>query len=270
MEKRCHDCALSIAQELELCSLYKSGLRSYALAERFGVSQSSVMRTLRAYSVAISRKLYTYDESFFDTIDTEEKAYFLGLLTADGYVVNNKRRYVVQLTLCDKELVEALRSAIGGNQPIYEVDMSKWRGRPAFMLAIGSKKMVESLARYGVVQRKSKVAQFTDYVPDALIHHYMRGLFDGDGHCGTYEYRPGCFRTIFAMCGSEHIIYGFTHALHRILGVRVPAISYSGGRFKCIYSHRRDLSAIVPFFYRDARVFLARKRAVLSPFVERD
>lgn len=270
MERRFHDCALTIAQEQQVCDLYRSGVRSYALAERMGVTQSTVMRVLRAYSIPTSRKLYSYDESFFDTIDTEAKAYFLGLLTADGYIASSRRRYVVQLYLADRELVEGFKTALGSNQPIYEVDQSRYKNKQTlYMLAVGSKRLVEALALYGVVSAKTQREVFTDQVPASLIHHYMRGLFDGDGTVGCQIKPNGYPRWYVGLSGSEHVVSGFLDVLQQQLGIPRPVYRFLTGRHVFHCSNQKSVYAIGHFFYRDATIYLKRKLSVFKPLLDR-
>ncbi len=40
-----------------------------------------------------------YNENYFETIDSEDKAYFLGFIFADGCVTNDSKKYRYQLTL---------------------------------------------------------------------------------------------------------------------------------------------------------------------------
>ena len=40
-----------------------------------------------------------YNENYFENIDTEDKAYFLGFICSDGCIENNKKTYRYQVTL---------------------------------------------------------------------------------------------------------------------------------------------------------------------------
>lgn len=262
-DKRFIDCALTINQEQEVCKLYQSGIRAYPLAQRFGVTYSTIMRILRAYQIPTSKKTYKYNEIFFDEIDTEAKSYFLGLLVADGYIKNGPKRYIVQLSLIDRHIVEDFHTAIQSNQPIYEVDMSKWNGNPIYMLAIGSKKMVNSLAQYGVVQGKTKRIFITDKIPAHLVNHYLRGIFDGDGSIGIYKGKPA-----FSLSGSERVINGYVDILMQSAHIHHrPKVAFATGRFKFSIANIEDVRRIASFLYHNATIYLTRKYALISPYI---
>jgi len=55
---------------------------------------------------------YVYNEDFFQKIDTEEKAYILGLLFADGSVHNKRNVVKLQLQDVDKEILEKISSCL--------------------------------------------------------------------------------------------------------------------------------------------------------------
>lgn len=62
-----------------------------------------------------------YNESFFEAIDTKAKAYFLGLLMADGNIINTKRSSKqIQITCInsDSYILDMLRNEIGYIKPL--------------------------------------------------------------------------------------------------------------------------------------------------------
>ena len=79
------------------------------VAEKFESSFTTIKNILKKNNVDIrgreqSAKIYTFNEHYFDVIDTERKAYILGLLYADG--CNDVKMNRVMLKLIDKHLVE--------------------------------------------------------------------------------------------------------------------------------------------------------------------
>lgn len=48
-------------------------------------------------SVVDKRGMWNLNEHFFDVIDTEEKAYWLGFIFADGYVAKDRLTFAMNL-----------------------------------------------------------------------------------------------------------------------------------------------------------------------------
>lgn len=94
-----------------------------ALGRRFGVSAATVQVFMVASGIPRrpvgypgKGRRHAINEAYFDTIDSEQKAYFLGLLFADG--CNSGRAISLKLKIDDVELVSAFRQAIGYSGPI--------------------------------------------------------------------------------------------------------------------------------------------------------
>ena len=64
-------------------------------------------------------KIYTINEDYFDIIDTEEKAYLLGFLYADGNHFTKKNRITIGLQEKDKHILEKFNELIGSNRPLF-------------------------------------------------------------------------------------------------------------------------------------------------------
>lgn len=123
---------------------------------------------------------YKLNENYFEYIDTEEKAYFLGLLYADGYI--NETLKMIDLTLHqqDVEILNKLVSCIYPNGRPLKLIRNKY-----FRLIINSNKMVSDLKNHGCFQKKTFKLKFPE-VSNELIKHFIRGYFDGDG-CVTID-----------------------------------------------------------------------------------
>ena len=65
----------------------------------------------KAKSQSELQRKYNIDETFFDVIDTEEKAYFLGLLYADGCNATNRNAVILSLKEDDKEILEKIKQS---------------------------------------------------------------------------------------------------------------------------------------------------------------
>jgi hypothetical protein len=138
---------------------------------------------------------YTLDESYFEIIDKEEKAYFLGLLYADGCNYKNKF-FTISLAEKDKSILEKFNKELGSNRPIKIIKMSlknkNWQNQ--YRLDVYNQKMTNDLFKLGLVPNKSSLLKFPSkkQVPKHLLRHFIRGYFDGDGYIGyrkTKQYK---------------------------------------------------------------------------------
>lgn len=125
------------------------------------------------------------DSFFFHHIDSEEKAYWLGFMYADGYVTGSVMG--VKLHIKDIDHLQKFREDIQSQHTIGTYVMKSGfanaNGTPYCSLTIKDKQLVQDLNDCGVTYNKSKTLVFPteDVVPSHLIHHFIRGYFDGDG-----------------------------------------------------------------------------------------
>ena len=127
-------------------------------------------------SLVKPRQKYTADYEFFKNIDNEEKAYFLGMLTADGHIGKDG----VYLGLVDLDVIEQFNKSLKSNYPIKEYKGPKSK-QILYQVRIYNMSMKKSLEKYGIIPNKT----FNIFVPDLpkyLYEHYIRGVFDGDGY----------------------------------------------------------------------------------------
>lgn len=174
---------------------------------------SKYLKTL-GYGVRPHNKLKNHDylsasrknkvnENFFKIIDTEEKAYWLGFLYADGYVCKkhdksgHEKGGSVELCLQerDKYHIQNFLDDIESTAPISnKVVKLNEKEYYAYRAYVSSIKMVNDLISHGCFENKSLILQPPTTIPKELLSHFIRGYFDGDGcvcfypHNYTYSY----------------------------------------------------------------------------------
>jgi len=178
-------------QKLEIVKRYLAGENATDIAPSYSISTVAVLGLLHRRNIKIRsqsqiQRKYQIDESFFDNIDTQEKAYFLGFLYADGY--NNTDRYSVNLSLkeSDKEILIKLNSLIQPTKPLQFVSMKSDRDNginasDQYRLVIANKHISIRLNELGCIKAKTYILQFPKWLTLNLIPHFIRGYFDGDG-----------------------------------------------------------------------------------------
>ena len=117
-------------------------------------------------------------EDIFEIINNEHKAYWLGILYSDGWISNNSNK--IELCLKDREHIEKFKNFLGCEN---KIQTKKVNGKNYYRISFRNKKIRSDLINLGCVPRKSLTKEFPDElsVPQNLIHHFMRGYFDGNG-----------------------------------------------------------------------------------------
>src|SRR5260370_18347522 len=172
------------------------GDRGEEAAAQFGYSYMAWIYALKQRGIeprgrSEAHRRYAVDEAFFDVIDTEEKAYWLGFLTADGTM----REKVVMLALQERDIdhLYKFRSSLRSKNPVTLKEKTlKGKVYRWVQVSIGSTRLAPALKRLGVAERKSLTVRPCEYVPDHLLSHYWRGGFACDG--SIYRPGPGVFR----------------------------------------------------------------------------
>ena len=157
-----------------------------------------------------SRRKYTVDLNYFETIDSPDKAYFLGFIAADGCIrrpINGPLALAIKVSSKDEEVLVNFLRGLKSDMPIsHTCYRTPWKGvvKTASFINVISDKLCGDLAKYNVLERKTRT-----YVPvplpDSLMPHFTRGFFDGDGTVYKLGSKrgdlPGHYR--FAICVNE-------------------------------------------------------------------
>ncbi len=111
----------------------------------------------------------------FFSVWTPEMAYILGFWFADGCMYQSNKDYRITFTSADLNHLKAIQVTLASEQKIY----TRAGGR-CYDLPIGSKQIWHDLYRLGGRPAKSLIAEMP-FVPQELVHHFVRGFVDGDG-----------------------------------------------------------------------------------------
>ena len=238
----------------ELKVLYKTKTDSQ-IGRRFGVSGRSVGDWRRRYGIPTKPRVnkYTLNHDFFSKIDTEQKAYALGLIASDGWVSRSGKQTSLALQVRDKHILYDLRRAMHSDARVFLKDRGGFAGSgPRMQIIFDSKKIAADLAKYGVVPGKSLTLRYPT-IPWWLERHFARGLFDGDGHIRALP------KKAFYFLGTSALIDGLGAAIAHHTGIELSKADAKG----CyrLSGYGRSV-AVLRWMYQDATIFLRRKRRV--------
>lgn len=233
------------------------------ISETF-ISRDKVTKHLK--ELGIYRKYgakYIQDDNFFNVIDTEKKAYWLGVLYADGCVRSPNR---VIFSSKDKDWVEIFKNDIQSDKRIYR-EFHKTFQKEIWKVALNSHQLYQDLCKHGCIDRKSKVIRMPN-IPKELIRHFIRGYFDGDGSaCFSYATKLNKHRTlrISFCCGSKQFLEDICAELPI---KKLPTIGWhDNGKNSGVWQFSlgpNNSLIIYDYFYKDATVWLHRKKEIFE------
>jgi hypothetical protein len=215
-------------------------------------------------------KKKVYNENYFEKIDSEDKAYFLGFIFADGSIINdvNKFRYQVTLKLHikDKHILESFIESINGEMLLW-----KHNQRDIVEVKFSGKKMVNDLINLGVIQNKTFTLQYPT-INESLERHFLRGYFDGDGCIRiSYDKRDNTKRgDLRIVSGSLDMLNKINERMNILFGVNINKLyGPKNKNFKYIgWAGMSDIEKIYHAFYDDSALFLNRKKIIFDEVIE--
>lgn len=199
-----------------------------------------------------AREKYAKNQRYFARIDSEEKAYLLGLLATDGNVSGG----TISLALKERDrvLLERFERAIG-LRPSAIRPMVKGMLRTA----VTSAEMARDLAKHGVVPNKTKTLDWPSSVPGPLLRHYLRGVFDGDGGISGRQWS--------IVSASKRFIMRTKTCLDKVAQRKLPV--NRAGQSKSSYVLTGGLNdwMVLDWLYQRATIFLPRKHSLYRSLV---
>lgn len=154
------------------------------LGEIMGLSRNDVSNFwYRAGLKGKQNRVYSIDEHCFDIIDDEYKAYALGFIASDGCIYNPTQRHkqnIVKITIkqVDEEVLEIMREAV------FKTDKPINHRHGVSTLEISSNIICQKIKELGLHPNKTHGDSYVQ-LEDALMKHFIRGYFDGDGSIST-------------------------------------------------------------------------------------
>lgn len=185
---------------------------------------------------------------YFKIIDTTDKAYWLGYITADGSISNTG--YKVSLTSKDQDVIFRFKNAVESGHAIstiHQKDKRTGKTYTRWLIQICSKEFTRYLINQGVSSNKSTDLCLPD-LNDDLFYHYLRGLFDGDGSITSSK-----TKTRISFIGTECLLKGIQQRLNQLLGVpERPLFSISKSYPMYRMHYYKDSATILDSMYKNS------------------
>lgn len=197
---------------------------------------------------------YKVDEGFFKCIDTEEKAYILGFICADGHV--SEDRLVITVSEKDLNILEKIRNAMHSNHPIKKVKRTNpynKTDRKQLKLMIGRRGLVKPLFNMGLTTS----GDILKYIPKYLMRDFLRGYFDGDGNVFFGRRYTSGYKYNVNVCGNEKNF--LLKSFQTYFPSRLYKDLYSKQCYVWKISSKDKVRDFMHYLYYNSSIFLQRK-----------
>lgn len=195
------------------------------------------------------------NKNIFSSIDTEEKAYWLGFLMADGCVSTDN---YIELSLRDEEHIQKYKDFLGSEHKISKKkSILKGKEFISYRLTFKDKQIADDLIALGCIPNKT----FDMHMPlidDKLIRHWLRGYFDGDGHLKVGTTKGNSFVTISS--GNQYILEEICTYVNELLPLKTKLyVRKTHSCYELRTFNTLNTYLLLNYMYQDASVFLDRK-----------
>jgi DNA-binding transcriptional regulator WhiA len=223
------------------------------------------------HKLGLTRTKKTCIRDFFNVIDTEEKAYWLGFIFADGYISyseKNMKKGQLATTYCtgiklqwsDREHLKKFNKSISGNYKVFKEtshpDGFRKKITEAAKILVYSQQMYNDLNKY-FDRDKTYTAKFPS-ISENLMRHFIRGYFDGDG---CFSFTDRTFDIEFLGASKD-----FHEGLGNILNennfkftINSKINKYNTEMYYIYINRNEDKCNFLKWIYEDCKIYLERK-----------
>lgn len=222
----------------------------------------------------MAQKLNQGNTRYFQEINTNTKAYYLGFIAADGciqQITSSSMGLSITLNIKDKMILDKLKEEIGCEHRIYTFSRPQTFNPNVISnfcrFQLCNKELVEDIQKYGITKRKSlTIGNIIKNIPKEHRKSFILGYFDGDGSVIL-----GKGQMLFSKRRQEYyqvktkriqiIIRGTKEFLEGIPD-EIGLIQYSIKKYDSTYKLTFSLkSEVLKFFsiYKNNSIYLKRK-----------
>lgn len=214
------------------------------IGDRIGRSGPCVWDYLNKFGIETRPTKEPSENNFFKRW-SPEMAWVLGLMFTDGNV--SKDLHQATLTSIDREMLEQVALLMGSSlQP------RERGGGTIYSLTVGGVAVCKDLTDLGCIPKKSLVIEFPA-IPDECVPHFVRGLWDGDGHITIRSRKKARELVCGYVSGSQGFVISLRDTLSKHIGITANVKYKRGvnGCFTLSYYTRQSVS-LLEWMYRNS------------------
>lgn len=196
----------------------------------------------------------------FENINTEEKAYFLGWMISDGNISKNRNRITLELQKQDISIIHRFRKFLNIQTKICDVERKLCTNGYKHICSnyktyCDSIKLKNDLNKYGVIPNKSLKA-YVPVIDENLLPHLLRGIMEGDGSIYQDKYKN--WRVQFL--GTKQLCKDVQNIFNNKLNLPKHSISRYKKIYRTTWCKKEHVHSILSYLYNNASLDLVLPR----------
>jgi len=258
--------------------LYNQNLSQHKIAEILKVTQGRISKIINEFGLKRDKSVLrlnklNIDIDYFKNIDSNEKAYWLGFICADGNV--NKNNNKMTLTSKDLEVIEKFKKSVKSDHQIsyYEyIDKRTNKIYVRYTIQVCTKPFTTNIINLGITKDKTNKLLFPN-IDEKYYSYFIAGMFDGDG---TICNRRKNDQLLISLISTMEIINFIQDYLNKNFNInetktqRVTKNNEKNVHKMCLYN-RRDVLEFLKFIYKPdmKEIYLQRKYRIYKNELEK-
>lgn len=243
------------------------------------------------------RRVYSVDDSFFENIDSQKKAYWLGWMITDGYVISelhtkrgiiNSTKVGLKISVKDLDVIDEITQDTKSTFPIKHIIVrvnqkpyvNKITGESRIITGgahccyeVSSAKMVEDLLKYGVVQNKTYNVRYPDLLEERFAPGFIAGVISGDGSVSIKNNHNKAELLRCNIAGNLDLLKPIKEILVKTIDYNSDKKIYKYRSTKNLYNLELNQTETIALYYwlKDNGVSLMkRKDEIIKNYIEKE
>lgn len=247
-----------------------------SISNKYGINRKTLLKYLKDRGVDIIKtgSAVHFNYNAFSKIDSEESAYWLGFMYADGFIESKGNGVGLGVSIKDIEHMDKFCEFLQYPKGKYIVkshqfgnkDTKNKNGEEMYMVntLIKNSTLWNDLNSKGCVPNKSLILTFPNeeiFESKELIKHFIRGYCDGDGSL-TWSNKE---HTVPSICfvGTKTFLESLQNYLGK--GYLMQKPNCSEFTYRLSYTHTKAFNAS-KYMYENSNIYLNRKYNIYTKY----
>jgi hypothetical protein len=243
----------------EIIKLNQQGISFTQISKMLNIERVNIRRWMKElnYNIVNEQNKLKIRKNLFEVIETEEDAYWLGFIYADGYIADNGQ---FEISLKSNDYPHLLKFA---NYCEFDKNKVKQNQKTNFKnsfrtrMSFATQQLKENFLKHGVVPRKSLILTFPTWLNESLYSHFIRGYFDGDGCICIRKNKHSITKTV-SLLGTKEFLEVILNYFKFDLKIMKKNKKHLTNTY-CIVFRKKESIIFLDFLYKKSSIYLDRK-----------